>query len=97
MIVTQREVYQRTDRNRVVPLIICDDDGSFGNSANSQDCDIGLVDNRQAEHCTKTSWIGDGDGRALEYVRGVPLVAATFVQVGYVEMTYGHGPLCNYL
>jgi len=64
MIVPERDVAHRTDRDRIV-----DDHRSLFDRANTEDGDLRLVDQWKAIECAKDSRVGDGERSRLHFFR----------------------------
>src|SRR5262249_27312684 len=56
------------DGNRVIALLVSDNDRFFEDAAHAQDCNLGLEDNGCAKLRAEDSRIGDGDGATLDFV-----------------------------
>jgi hypothetical protein len=82
MIVAEREMNDGTDGNGIVAIFIGDDHWLLGDSTDAHDRGVGLIDDRESEHCPELARVGDGEGRAFYIFRLELLGAGAFAKVG---------------
>src|ERR1700722_2226397 len=75
VIVTESEMDNGTDGDRIVAVLIGDDQWLLGNAANPHDGGVWLIDDRQTEDGAELAGIRDGECRALN-VLGLQFLAA---------------------
>src|SRR6478609_8583820 len=62
VVVGQREVHHRADRDGLAAVGVGDDDGPLDDRAGAEDGDLRLVDDRGVEERAAAAGVGDGEG-----------------------------------
>src|SRR5262245_61238408 len=69
VVVRQRQVHQRPDRDDVVPELVLYDPWPLHERIRAEDRRLGLVDDRRPVEGPEAAGVGDGEGAALDVVR----------------------------
>src|SRR5712671_2767373 len=81
VVITESEMDDGSDSDGVGAIFVGNDQRLFGNSAYTHDGDVGLVDDRQAEHRAELSRIGDRESRAFDIGGHELLGSGAFTEV----------------
>ena len=68
-------MHERTDRDGVIAVLVGDNHRGLGNSADTQNRRVRLIDDGQSEYSAELARIGDGEGRAF-HLFGLEFLAA---------------------
>ena len=82
MVVAEREVNDGTDGDGVCPVSVGDHQGLFGNTADTHDGDVRLVDDGQPEDGAKLAGVGNGESGTLDISRHELLRTGALAAVG---------------
>ena len=82
MVVAQREVNDGTDGDGIRAVFVGDHHRLLGDTADTHDGYVRLIDDGQAEDCAKLAGVGDGEGRTFDVSRHELLRAGALTEVG---------------
>src|SRR5690625_7838584 len=82
MVIGQREVDHRADRNGLAPLAIGDDDWALHHGAGTQNGYLRLVDDRGIEERAPATRVGDREGSTGELIRADLVIAGALGHIG---------------
>ena len=82
MIVAQREVNDRTDRDGVIAIFVGDDHGLLHDSADAHNRGVRLIDDGEAEHGSELTWIRDRERGSFDILGLELLDASALAEIG---------------
>src|SRR5690625_5199560 len=82
MVIGQREVDHRADRDRLATLAIRDDDWPLHHSAGTQNRYLRLVDDRVIEERAPATRVGNREGSPGELIRADLVIAGALGHIG---------------